>query len=126
MPYFVLSRTPSDELYSMNMTLSEDEAHRYGHEGETVPVLALFVWTSIDALEGFRQFLSVEHANSARFSAYSGLIKDMREDKVDVLELSADELRDRLSSRRRIRFVCINPGPDQRVQQTDEFLAALT
>jgi hypothetical protein len=124
MPYYVLARVPGDELYSMNMTLSEDEARRYGHEGEMVSVLALLVWTHMGALESFRQFLSLEQ--QARSSAFSELIKDMREDRVDVLELSADELRDRLSSRRRIWFVCINPGSDQRVQQTDEFLVSVT
>jgi hypothetical protein len=58
MPYYVLGRG-SQELYAMNMTLSEEEARHYGGEGETPVVTAIFVWTSPEELENFRLFLSI-------------------------------------------------------------------
>jgi hypothetical protein len=45
----------------MNLTLSEEEARRYGQEGETVVVTAVYVWTSMSEIESFdRFFLSPE------------------------------------------------------------------
>ena len=122
MPYYVLERGEG-ELYAMNMTLSEDEARRYGHEGSTVPVTAAFVWTKAEGLETFRRLLSVvqHEANSP----FGGLVEDMRAGKVGVLELSADQLRGRLLRHRRPGFVAVDPGPEQRVRKIAEFLEDL-
>ncbi len=123
MPYYMLERS-GGALYSMNMILSEEEARRYGKEGEMVPVQALFVWTDAGELETFRHFLSaIEQGNPN--SPFVGLIRDMRANRVKGLELSADQARDRLRKYRAAPFVCIDPGPNQRVRQTKEFLAQL-
>ncbi len=123
MPYYLLARSPNDELYNMNMALSEEEARRYGDEGETVPVNALLVWTNAKELEDFRGFLTVEQGNP--HSPFAGLIRDMRADRVDVLELSGDQLRNQLNTHNQEQFVCVDPGVEQRVVQTSEFLSEL-
>ncbi len=123
MPYYVLERS-GGALYSMNMILSEEEARRYGKEGEMVPVQALFVWTDAGELETFRHFLSVTEQRNP-YSPFAALIRDMRANKVKGLELSADQARDRLRKYRTAPFVCIDPGPNQRVRRTKEFLAQL-
>src|SRR3954471_23071841 len=105
----------------MDMLLSKDEARRYGRKGVTVPIKAIYVWTNTEALEAFQQFLSIEEHN--RYTPFSGLIKDMKADRVEVLELSANQAREHLRKYRRVRFVCINPGPSQRIRRTEEFLA---
>ncbi len=126
MPYYVLLRGEW-ELYAMNMTLSKDEAKRYGNEGETVTVTAIFVWTNPEPLMAFQQFLvATQHdANSP----FRGLIEDMRADRVEALELSAGQLRDRLrryvSSDVSPDFVAIDPGPEQRVRKIEEFLTEI-
>ena len=58
MAYYVLESVRG-ELYAMRLTLTEDEARRYGREGEMVVVRAVCVWTDRAALENFRQFLSM-------------------------------------------------------------------
>jgi hypothetical protein len=54
-PYYV-SQRGEGELYAMNLTLSEEEARRYGQEGETVVVTAVYVWTSMSEIESFDRF----------------------------------------------------------------------
>ena len=124
MPYYVLQRGPQ-ELYATNMTLNEDEERRYGNEGQMSVVTAIFVWTSFEGINTFRQFLSIEQGNPN--SPFRELTQDMRAGKVDALELSAVQLRDQLRTRhaRRAGFVAIDPGPEQRVRKIDEFLAEL-
>lgn len=122
MSYYVLARGQG-ELYAMNMALSEDEARRYGYASKEVPVKAVFVWTRIEHIEAFRQFLSTIQREPN--TPFEGLIRDMREGTVDVLELSAGQLRDRLRQYRSTEFVAVNPGPEQTVQKIDDFLADL-
>src|SRR3954469_11332436 len=122
MPYYVLKRS-GGALYSMNMLLSAEQARRYGKAEETVPVQALYIWTNLEELQVFQLFLAVEQQK--QHSLFSGLIKDMRADRVDILELSADQTRDRLRKYRRVPFVCINPGPNQTIRRVDEFLVQL-
>jgi hypothetical protein len=120
MTYFVLERGRG-ELYAMNMTLSEEEARRYGHEGRTVPVTAVFVWTKLEKIMTFRDFLSATQHDPN--SPFRGLMGDMRAGKVDAIELSAEQLSGRLQRYRRLGFVAVDPGPEQRVRKIDEFLA---
>jgi len=117
--YCVLKRR-AGELYATNMTLSEEEARRYGSEGETVPVKAIFVWTRPEKLMGFQGFLGATQHDTD--SPFRGLIQDMRADRVDALELSAKQLRERLRHSKRQGFVLVDPGPEQRVLKMDEFL----
>jgi hypothetical protein len=91
MPYYALERSDGG-LYAMNMALSEDEARRYGHEGETVR--AILVWTRSEFIVMFLQALSAMQHDAT--SPFRGLIEDMRAGRVDALELSAGHLRDRL------------------------------
>jgi hypothetical protein len=121
MSYYMLTRTPTGELYSMVLVLSEGEARRYGYEGKMVPVRALCVWTSVEALEGFRESLSVEHGGP--HSPLSELIRDMKADKVDVIELDSVGISGKL--RRALpetQFVLIDPGPRQEIQKIEKFL----
>jgi hypothetical protein len=122
MPYYALERSDGG-LYAMNMALSEDEARRYGREGETVMVRAILVWTRSEFITMFLQVLSAMQHDPT--SPFRGLIEDMRMGRVDALELSAGHLRDRLRRYRRTGFVAANPGPEQRVQTIEEFLAHL-
>jgi len=125
MPYCVLQQYRR-ELYAMGLLLSEDEARRYGTEEQRALVKAIYVWTSIEALESFQQFISATQHDAA--SPYCGLVQDMRADRVDVLEFDAAQLQDQLHRcRLRTGFVAIDPGgSEQRVQKIDEFLAGLT
>jgi hypothetical protein len=124
MPYYVLQRD-RNELYAMGILLSEDEGRRYGTEGQRAMVKAIYVWTSIEALESFQQFISATQHDAA--SPYCGLVQDMRADRVDVLECDAAQLQDQLNRCRLCTgFVAIDPGPKQRVEKIDEFLAGLT
>jgi hypothetical protein len=119
MPYYVLRRG-SQELYAMDTTLSEEEARRYGGEGETTVVTAIFVWTSP---EGFRQFLSTSEEDPN--SPFRELIEDMRAGSVESTEISAVQFRDRLRWHQRTGFVAINPGPEQRVLKLEDFMAEI-
>lgn len=124
MPYYVLQRD-RNELYAMGMLLSEEEAWQYGTEGQRAMVKAIYVWTSIEALESFQQFISATQHDAD--SPYCGLIQDLRADRVEVLEFDGAQMQDQL--RRfglRADFLAIDPGPEQRVQKIDEFLAGLT
>ena len=124
MAYYVLRRG-AQELYAMNLILSEDEARQYGSEGHMAMVKAIYVWTRRKDLESFQQFLSATQHDAD--SPYGGLIRDMRAERVDVLELSEAQLHDQLNRHaNRIAFVAINPGPEQRVRKIDEFLEELT
>ncbi len=108
----------------MNMTLSEDEARRYGHEGETVAVKAVYVWTGMRRIERFQQFLSVtQHEPDTPFR---GLMDAMRAGQVDAVALTADQLRDRLRRYRATGYVAVDPGPEQKVQRIEEFLGGLS
>ncbi len=122
MSYYVLTREQG-ELYAMNMTLSEDEARRRGYADKEVSVKAIFVWTRIEHMEAFRQFLSAIQREPN--TPFEELIRDVREGKVDGLELSAQQLPDRLRQYRSTGFVAVNPGPEQTVQKIDDFLADL-
>jgi hypothetical protein len=122
MPYYALKRG-AGEFYAMNMTLSEEEARRYGHEGETVPVKAVFVWTELGKILTFRDFLSATQHDPN--SPFRGLMGDMRAGAVDAVELSAEQLRGHLERYRRLEFVAVDPGPEQRVLKIDDFLAQL-
>ncbi|MEJ7873016.1 MAG: hypothetical protein WKF67_12230 [Rubrobacteraceae bacterium] len=123
MPYYVLTRGEG-ELYAMNMALSEDEARRYGHEGEMVVVTAVFVWGREEQLKRFQQFLSATQHESD--TPFRGLVEDMRAGRVDALALSADQLRDRLRSYQATAYVAVDPGQDQRVQRIEEFRVGLS
>jgi hypothetical protein len=124
MPYCVLQQYKK-ELYAMGMLLSEDEARRYATEEQRAMVKAIYVWTSIEALESFQQFISATQHDAA--SPYCGLAQDMRADRVEVLEFDAAQLQDQLHRCRLCTgFVAIDPGPKQRVQKIEEFLAGLT
>ena len=122
MSYYVLTRGIG-ELYAMNMTLSEEEARQYGREGETAMVTAVFVWTRREEIENFRQLLSITQGDPN--SPFRELIEDMRAGRVDVLELSAGELRGQLKQHRRAGFVAVDPGPEQKVVKIDDFLTEL-
>jgi hypothetical protein len=119
MPYYVLERS-GEELYAMNLTLTEDEARRYGREETTVMVTAVFLWSDAQQLENFRQFISLTQGDPN--SPFRRLIRDMRAGKVNILELAAEQLGDRLRRHRRAGFVAVNPGPDQTLQKIDDFL----
>ena len=109
----------------MGLLLSEDEARRYGTKEQSAMVKAIYVWTSSKALESFQQYISCTQHDAD--SPYCGLVQDMRSDRVEVLEFDADQLQDQLRRcRLRTDFVAIDPGPVQRVQKIDEFLAGLT
>ena len=124
MAYYVLRRG-AQELYAMNLILSEEEARQYGSEGHMAVVKAIYVWTRIENLESFQQFLSATQHDAD--SPYGGLIRDMRTERVDVLELSEAQLHDQLNRHaKHIEFVAIDPGPEQRVRKIDEFLEELT
>jgi hypothetical protein len=55
------------------------------------------------------------------------MVQDLHVDRVEVLEFDAAQLQDQLH-RDGIRadILAIDPGPEQRVQKIDEFLAGLT
>jgi hypothetical protein len=101
--YYVLERGER-ELYAMNMTLTEDEARRYGREAETA-VTAVFVWTDAQQIENFRQFVSMTQGDPN--SPFADLIRSMREGEVNGLELSAVQLRSRLERYRRLQRVAL-------------------
>jgi len=122
MPDYVLERGEG-ELYAMNLTLTENEARRYGRQATTVMVTAVFVWTDAQQIENFRQFISLTQGDLN--SPFRRLIRDMRAGKVTVLELAAEQLGDRLRRHRRAGFVAVNPGPDQTLQKIGDFLAEL-
>ncbi|PLS87021.1 MAG: hypothetical protein CYG60_04160 [Actinobacteria bacterium] len=122
MPYYVLERGKG-ELYAMNMVLSEEEARSYGHEGEVVPVKAVFVWTKPESIETFRRFLSAIRDDPD--TPFRGLIQDVQAGKVNGLELTAEQLQDRLRQYARVGVVAIDPGPEQKVKKIEEFLANL-
>jgi hypothetical protein len=125
MPYCVLQQDKKKELYAMGMLLSEPEARRYATQEQRAMVKAIYVWTSIEALESFQQFISATQHDAA--SPYCGLVQDMRADRVEVLEFDAAQLQDQLHRCRLCTgFVAIDPGPKQRVQKIEEFLAGLT
>ena len=124
MAYYVLRRR-AQELYAMNLILSEDEARQYGSEGHMAVVKAIYIWTRSEGLESFQQFLSATQHDAD--SPYGGLIRDMRAERVDILELSEAQLRDQLNRHaNHIEFVAIDPGPEQRVRKIDEFLEELS
>ena len=122
MPYYALERGEG-ELYAMNLTLTEDEARRHGREATTVMVTAVFLWSDAQQLEKFRQFISLTQGDLN--SPFRRLIQDMWARKVNVLELAAEQLRDRLRRHRRAGFVAVNPGPEQTLQKIDDFVAEL-
>ena len=125
MPYCVLQQYKKKELYAMGMLLSEDEARRYGTKEHRAMVKAIYVWTSIEDLESFQQFISATQHDAA--SPYCGLVQDMRADRVEVLEFDAAQLQDQLHRCRLYTgFVAIDPGPKQRAEKIEEFLAGLT
>jgi hypothetical protein len=124
MPFYVLQRD-RNEPYAMGMLLSEDEARRYGTEGQRAMVKAIYVWTGIEALESFQQFISATQHDAD--SPYCELVQDMRADRVEVLEFDGAQLQDQLHRcGPRADFLAIDPGPEQRVQKIEEFLASLT
>ncbi len=123
MSYYLVLRE-GGTLYAMNLLLSDDEASRYGREGEMVPVTALVVWTDAGKLEGFRQFLSVERENS--HSPFAELVRDMQDDMVDVVELDNIGMRGQLRrAQGPIEFVFLNPGPEQEVMKVEELLGQM-
>jgi hypothetical protein len=124
MPYCMLQQYKKKELYAMGMLLSEPEARRYATEEQRAMVKAIYVWTSIEALESFQQFISATQHDAA--SPYCGLVQDMQADRVEVLEFDAAQLQDQLHRcRLRSGFVAIDPGLEQRVQKIEEFLAGV-
>jgi len=122
MTYYVLKRG-EDELYAMNLLLSEDEAEEFGHAGQDVMVKAIFIWTERQRLEDFRAWLSIEQSEPG--SAFRGLIDDMRAGRVEALELRPSQLRTRLKRYRSVQFVALNPGAEQRVEKAVKFMRRL-
>lgn len=123
MLYYLLQRE-GGALYSMNLMLSEEEARRYGQEGEMIPVKTLVVWTDAGKLENFRIFLSVEQENP--HSPFAELIRSMRDEKVDVVELDSVGMRGNLRrSTHDAPFLLLNPGPEQQVLKVEELLAQM-
>jgi hypothetical protein len=122
MPYYVLERS-GGELYAMNLTLTEEEARRYGREATTVMVTAVFVWTDAQQIENFRQFISITQGDPN--SPFRRLVQDVWARKVNALELGAEPLGHRLRWHPRAGFVAINPGPEQTLQKIDDFVAEL-
>jgi len=124
MPYYVLLRD-GKELYVTNMTLSEDQARRYGSEGQMMMVRALLVWVGFEPFGAFQQLLSVEQHNQN--SPFQRLLQDMQAGRLALLELKALHLSYQLRrySTHHVGFVAINPGPEQRVQKIEEFLEDL-
>jgi hypothetical protein len=125
MPYCVLQQYKKKELYAMGMLLSEPEARRYATEEQRAMVKAIYVWTSIEALESFQQFISATQHDAD--SPYCELVHDLRADRVEDPEFDGAPLQDQLH-RYGLRgdFLAIDSGPEQRVQKIDEFLASLT
>jgi hypothetical protein len=123
MSYYLLQRE-GGTLYAMNLLLSEDEASRYGHEGEMVPVTALVAWSDAEKLEGFRQFLSAEQENP--HSPFAELVRDMQDDRVHVVEHNSVGMRGQLRrARGPIEFALVNPGPEQEVMKVEELLGPM-
>ena len=122
MPYYALERS-GGELYAMNLTLTEDEARRYGREATTVMVTAVFLWSDAQQLENFRQFISITQGDPN--SPFRRLVHDVWARKVNALELGAEPLGRRLRWHPRAGFVAINPGPEQTLQKIGDFLAEL-
>ena len=55
------------------------------------------------------------------------MVQDLRADRVEVLEFDGAQLQDQLHwDGLRADILTIDPGPEQRVQKIDEFLAGLT
>jgi hypothetical protein len=59
------------------------------------------------------------------------MVQDLHVDRVEVLEFDAAQLQDQLQDQLhrdglRADILAIDPGPEQRVQKIDEFLAGLT
>jgi hypothetical protein len=55
------------------------------------------------------------------------MVQDLRADRVEVLEFDGAQLQDQLHrGGLRADILAIDPGPEQRVQRIDEFLAGLT
>jgi hypothetical protein len=107
----------------MNLTLTEDEARRYGREATTVMVTAVFLWRDAQQLENFRQFISITQGDPN--SPFRRLVHDVWARKVNALELGAEPLGHRLRWHPRAGFVAINPGPEQTLQKIGDFLAEL-
>jgi hypothetical protein len=127
MSYYMLGRGGEGELYelyAMLVTLSEEETRRYGQEeGAMTMVSALCVWTRVEALETFRQYLSaIPHDQDSPF--YS-LGREIHAGTIIAMEFTAEAMRDELRKRQQTGFVLVNPGPEQDVQAIEEFLDRL-
>jgi hypothetical protein len=122
MAFYILKRD-TGETYAMNIVLSDEEAQRYGHEGETVPVRAVCVWTTRANLENFKDHLLVtEHEQN---SPFTDLVRDMRAGTVSTVGLSAKDLREQLRKYRGTPYVLVDSGPGQEVREIEEFLTSL-
>jgi hypothetical protein len=62
MAFYILKRD-TGETYAMNIVLSDEEAQRYGHEGETVPVRAVCAWTTRANLENLKTISWLQNMN---------------------------------------------------------------
>jgi hypothetical protein len=125
MPYYVLL-VDGKELYVANhMVLSEDEVLRYGSEGKMM-IRALLVWVGFEPFRTFQQqLLSFEQHNQSYFP-FQELLQDMHAGRLTLLELKALHLSYQLRRySTQVKFVAINPGPQQRVQKIEEFLEGL-
>jgi mRNA degradation ribonuclease J1/J2 len=124
MSYYMLGRGGEGELYAMLITLTEEETRRYGQEeGAMTMVSALCVWTRVEALETFRQYLSaIPHDQDSPF--YS-LGREIHAGTIIAMEFTAEAMRDELRKRQQTGFVLVNPGPEQDVQAIEEFLDRL-
>lgn len=127
MTYYMLGRGGEGELYelyAMLINLTEEETRRYGQEeGAMTMVSALCVWTRVEALETFRQYLSaIPHDQDSPF--YS-LGREIHAGTIIAMEFTAEGMRDELRKRQQTGFVLVNPGPEQEVQAIEEFLDRL-
>jgi hypothetical protein len=124
MSYYMLGRGGEGELYALLITLTEEETRRYGQEEWAMTMVsALCVWTRVEALETFRQYLSaIPHDQDSPF--YS-LGREIHAGTIIAMEFTAEAMRDELRKRQQTGFVLVNPGPEQEVQAIEEFLDRL-
>lgn len=121
MPYYLLERG-GGALFAMNMALSGEEAREHGRSDNST-VTAVFVWTDSEGVEEFREFL--EATQHERHNPCRGWVHALRAGDVDAVALDAGQLRDRLGRYRAAGYCAVDPGPEQKVRKTEEFLASL-
>jgi hypothetical protein len=128
MAYYLL--TDSEGMpYSMWIFLSEEEARRYGQEGELVMVEAMAVWTDGEQIERFRQYLLGVIDNPP--PQFRQFLDDLEAGKVSLQKKDAASLQQFFRNAPRDEFVMIDCVPDAettlryKLRQIGEFVASL-